>query len=53
MGILISAIGCCKNSNLRKPDAFDSHTYLAERGYEVERVLGSGSIGVVMLGKNI
>ena len=41
------------NSNLRATDVLTSRKYLAERGYEVERMLGCGPFGAVMLGHNI
>ena len=41
------------DSNLRATDVLNSQKYLAERGYEVERMLGCGSLGAVMLGHNI
>ena len=40
-------------SNLRATDVLGSWKYLAERGYEVERMLGCGSLGAVLLAKNI
>jgi len=40
-------------SNLRATDVLASRKYLAERGYEVERMLGCGSFGAVLLGQNI
>jgi len=40
-------------SNLRATDVLVSGKYLAERGYEVERMLGCGSFGAVLLAKNI
>ena len=40
-------------SNLRATDVIASQKYLKDRGYEVERMLGCGSFGAVMLGHNI
>jgi len=40
-------------SNLRATDFLESRKYLAEKGCEVERMLGCGSFGAVLLGKNI
>ena len=40
-------------SNLRPEDVLDSRKYLAERGYEVESMLGCGSFGAVLLAKNV
>jgi len=42
-----------EDSNLRATDVLASWKYLAERGYEVERMLGCGSFGAVLLAKNI
>jgi len=40
-------------SNLKATDVLESQKYLAERGYEVESMLGCSSFGAVLLAKNI
>jgi len=49
----ISAMFSKDYSNLSAIDALASQKYLAERGYEVERMLGCGSFSAVLLAKNI
>jgi len=39
--------------SLRPTDVLESQKYLAESGYEVERMLGCGSFGAVLVAKNI
>lgn len=39
-------------SNLRATDVLASQKYLSKRGYQVEKMLGCGSFGVVMLAKD-
>jgi len=50
---IISAIQEKEYSNLRASDVLVSRKFLAERGYEVEHMLGFGSFGAVLLAKNI
>jgi len=49
----ISAMQEKEYSNLRANDVLASRKYLAEGGFEVERMLGCGSFGAVLLAKNI
>jgi len=49
----ISAMLEKEDSNLRGIDVLASQKYLAERGYEVERMLECGSFGAVLLAKKI
>jgi len=49
----ISAMLSEEYSNLRAADVLESRKYLAERGYEVERMLGCGSFGAVLLANSI
>jgi len=49
----ISAMLSEEYSNLRATDVLASQKYLAERGYEVDRMLGCSSFGAVLLAKNI
>jgi len=53
MNIFISAILSEEYSNLKAADVLASWKYLAERGYEVEGILGCGSFSAVLLAKNI
>ena len=49
----ISAMLQEEYSNLRATDVLASQKYLAERGYEVECMLGCGPFGAVLLAKTI
>jgi len=49
----ISAMLLKEYSNLRATDVLESRKYLAESGYEVERMLGCSSFGAVLLATNI
>jgi len=40
-------------SNIRSTDVLAAQKFLSERGYKVERMLGCGSFGAVLLAQNI
>ena len=40
-------------SNIRTTDVFAAEKFLSEREYKVERMVGCGSFGAVMLAQNI
>jgi len=49
---IISAMLLKEYSNLRATDVLASRKYLAEKGYEVELMLGCGFFSAVLLAKN-